>query len=172
MLQRVVRILGQVVRPVVVVGAPQQDLPLLPADVLIARDEVSDRGPLQGLAAGLAALRGRSEAAYACSCDVPLLQEAFVARMVELLSDHQIAVPFVDDFHHPLAAVYRVEVLDQINVLLAARRRRPIFLFESANAIVITRPQLLSADPNLNSLRNCNRPEEYEKALADAGFAG
>lgn len=171
MLQRVVRVLSQVVRPIVVVGAPEQGLPPLSEDVLIERDAVADRGPLQGLAAGLTALQGECEAAYACSCDVPLLTAAFVRRMIELLDGHQIAVPFVDEFHHPLAAVYRLDVLDQVNALLEADRRRPLFLFESVDARIVQREALADVDPQLDSLRNCNRPQDYEKALADAGLA-
>src|SRR5438034_1928815 len=59
MLPRVVRLLGQVVQPIVVVAAPEQDVPPVPPDVAIVRDEGRGRGPLQGLAAGLAALGGR-----------------------------------------------------------------------------------------------------------------
>src|SRR5438876_9951681 len=71
MLPRVVRLLGEAVSPIVVVAAPGQDLPRLPDNVLIARDEEQGRGPLQGLAAGLTALQGRVDAAFASSCDVP-----------------------------------------------------------------------------------------------------
>src|SRR2546430_3416835 len=77
MLQRVVRLLGSVVRPIVVVAAPGQALPPLADDVLIARDERESRGPLEGLLAGLSTIMGHAEAAYATSCDVPLLAPAF-----------------------------------------------------------------------------------------------
>ena len=53
MLQRIVRILRTIVDPIVVVAASGQEIPPLPADVLIARDPEDGRGPLQGLAAGL-----------------------------------------------------------------------------------------------------------------------
>ena len=39
MLQRVVRLLGTVVSPIVVVAARDQELPELPADVIVTRDE-------------------------------------------------------------------------------------------------------------------------------------
>lgn len=38
-LQRVVRVLSEVVSPIVVVAAAGQDLPELPAEIVIARDE-------------------------------------------------------------------------------------------------------------------------------------
>src|SRR6516162_8765549 len=61
LLPRVVRLLRQAVDPVVVVAAPDQDVPPLPDGVAVVRDEAKGRGPLQGLAAGLAALRGQAE---------------------------------------------------------------------------------------------------------------
>jgi molybdopterin-guanine dinucleotide biosynthesis protein A len=92
MLERVVRLLSEVVSPVVVVAAPEQPLPHLPPDTLVARDRREGRGPLEGLRAGLSALQGRCDAAYAGSCDAPRLAPAFARRMMELLGDHQIAV--------------------------------------------------------------------------------
>src|SRR5689334_8999690 len=74
MLQRVVRLLSSVVQPIVVVAAPQQELPPLSAEILVARDEREARGPLEGLLAGLSAIAPYADAAYATSCDVPLLQ--------------------------------------------------------------------------------------------------
>src|SRR5262249_61922136 len=93
MLVRVVRRLGEAVSPLVVVAAPGQDVPPLPADVTVVRDEVAGRGPLQGLQAGLEALRGGAEAADLSSCDVPFLRPAFVRPLIEFLGDHAIRVP-------------------------------------------------------------------------------
>src|SRR5689334_1565851 len=141
MLPRVVRLLGEAVRPLVVVAAPDQELPPLPQDAEIARDEERGRGPLQGLAAGLAALRGRAEAAYLSSCDVPFLRPAFVRRLSDLLGDYAICVPHVGERHHPLAAVYRLGVADVVDELLAAKRLRPFFLFEKVPTRVVEAPE-------------------------------
>src|SRR5205807_1186627 len=131
MLPRVVRLLSEAVRPIVVVAAPEQDVPPLPAEVPIVRDEEKGRGPLQGLAAGLAALQGQVDAAYLSSCDVPFLRPALVRRLIELLGDHAICVPQVGDYHHPLAAVYRVDILPAVEQLLREDRLRPFFLFQA-----------------------------------------
>jgi molybdopterin-guanine dinucleotide biosynthesis protein A len=167
MLERVVRILSKVVQPIVVVAAPEQDVPPLPPEVLLTRDEEKGKGPLQGLSAGLRVLSERVEAAYLSSCDVPLLRPAFVRRMLSLLGQHSICVPHVDGFHHPLAAVYRVDILAQVNRLLAENRLRPIFLFETVPTRLVEPQELLDIDPNLQSLRNLNTPEDYEQALRD-----
>ncbi|HKI36175.1 MAG TPA: molybdenum cofactor guanylyltransferase [Gemmataceae bacterium] len=170
MLPRVVRLLGEVVAPVVVVAAPDQDVPPLPAGVEVVRDEEKGRGPLQGLAAGLAALAGRADAAYLSSCDVPFLRPAFVRRLVDLLGDSAICVPRVGDYHHPLAALYRLEVTEAVARLLAEDRLRPFFLFEAVRTRVVGAEELADVDPTFQTLRNLNTPEEYEAALRE--FAG
>ena len=171
MLQRVVRLLAQVVSPIVVVAAPDQELPPLGAEVLVTRDEREGRGPLQGLLAGLTAIAPQAEAAYATSCDVPLLAPAFVRQMLAQLSDHDIAVPVEQQFHHPLAAVYRTSVVPHIAELLAADQLRPVFLFDRVRTLRVPVEELKTADPSLNTLKNLNRPEDYLTALAEAGFA-
>src|SRR5262249_15354491 len=90
LVQRVVRLIGEVVDPrcTVVVAAIGQSLPQLPSQIRIARDERQSRGPLEGLAAGFRMLGSDVDAVYATSCDVPLLIPAFVNCMFELLSDH------------------------------------------------------------------------------------
>ena len=170
MLQRVVRIVGESVHPVVVVCAVGQDLPALKSHVIIATDQVAEQGPLQGLATGLKALSGKCDAAFISACDAPLLQSTFIQRMIALLENHDIAVPFVGGFHHPLAAVYRVRVLSQTEALLSADRRRPAFLFDMCDTRNVERDDLMDVDPQLASLRNCNNADDYRKALADAGI--
>ena len=168
MLPRVVRLLREVVEPVVVVAAPGQDVPPLPAEVAVVRDEERERGPLQGLAAGLAALRGRADAAYLSSCDVPFLRPAFVRRLITLLGDNNICVPRVGDYHHPLAAVYRLDVEESVRRLLAENRLRPFFLFEAIPTRVVDATELADVDPTFQSLQNLNMPEDYEAALREA----
>jgi molybdopterin-guanine dinucleotide biosynthesis protein A len=170
MLQRVARLLSAEVKPIVVVAASGQELPPLPPEIAVVRDERPSQGPLEGLRVGLAALRDAADAAYATSCDVPLLAGGVVRRMIERLGKDAIAVPFDDRFHHPLAAVYRVEVADQIERLLAEGRRRPVFLFEELPTRRVPVEELRDDDPRLDTLRNLNRPEDYFAALADAGL--
>lgn len=167
MLPRVVRLLSEVVSPLVVVAAPDQDIPPLPSEIAIVRDEERERGPLQGLAAGLAALHGRADAVYLSSCDVPFLNPAFVSRVIALLGSASICVPRVGDFHHPLAAVYRLDVLGAVQRLLRDNRLRPVFLFESVPTRVVSADELRDVDPTIQTLRNLNTPEEYQAALAE-----
>lgn len=171
MLQRVVRLLGTVVSPIVVVAAPGQSLPELPSSVKVTRDEQEGRGPLEGLRAGLKALPGTVDIAYVTSCDVPLLVPGFAQRMIELLGDHDIAVMEIDGFPHPLSAVYRRSTLPQVEALLAEDRLRPVFLYEAVRTRRVRPAEMVSVDPELLTLRNLNNRKDYLDALSTAGFA-
>lgn len=165
MLQRVVRILGTVVSPIVAVAAADQDLPPLSSDVVITRDEREGRGPLEGLRAGLKALPEDVDLAYVTSCDVPLLVPGFAERMIELLGDRDIAVIEIDGFTHPLSAVYRRSTLPHVEALLAQDRLRPVFLFDAVRTRRVQPAEMTGVDPDLRTLRNLNTREDYLDAL-------
>ena len=101
----------------------EQSLPELPADVIVTRDEREDRGPLEGLRAGLKALpelrRDRVRDQLRCAVARARLR---ATRMIELLGDHDIAVMEIDGFPHPLSAVYRRDTLPHVEALLAQDR--------------------------------------------------
>ena len=172
MLQRVVRLLATVVAPMVVVAAREQVLPELPEGAIVARDEREQRGPLEGLRAGLKALPDSVDLAYVTSCDVPLLVPGFVTRMIGLLAGDDIAVMEVDGFPHPLSAVYRRGTLPRIESLLAQDKMRPVFLFDAVRTRRVRPEEMTSVDPQLRTLRNLNTRDDYLAALADAGFVG
>jgi molybdopterin-guanine dinucleotide biosynthesis protein A len=169
MLQRVVRILGDLVSSIVVVAAPNQELPPLPEHVIRTQDEREGRGPLEGIRTGLKALPTEVDAAYITSCDVPLLVPGFVTEMFDRAEGYEIAVMEIDGFPHPLSAVYRRSVLPEVEDLLAHDRLRPFFLFERVNTRRV-KPEEIASDPELRTLRNLNTPEDYQKALAEAGL--
>ena len=174
LLRRVVGIVGRSVDgPVVVVRAPGQTLPDLPDGVELVDDAREGRGPLQGLAAGLAAVRDRAPAAYASSTDAPLLHTRFIHRVLAALDDDvDVVLPEVGGFRHPLAAVYRTELVDIVERLIAEDRMRPAFLFEACRVrrldgdAFLADPALAALDPDLDSVLNLNEPSDYEAARA------
>lgn len=172
MLQRIVRLISQVVDPsgIVVVAAEGQRLPELPSTVIITRDERPGRGPLEGIAAGLKAMPSSMEAVYATSCDVPLLVPQFVDRMFEQLGFSQIAVPVDGQYHHPLAAVYRTSLLPVVCGLLESQELRPRALFAQVDTVLVSVDSLREVDPSLSTLMNLNSPEDYQAALKRLSF--
>jgi molybdenum cofactor guanylyltransferase len=174
LLRRVTGIVGRSVDgPVVVVTAPGQALPALDPDVEVVADAREGRGPLQGLAAGLAAIGDRGEIAYVTSTDVPLLHPAFVRRVVGALDDEvDVVLPEVGGYRQPLSAAYRVDLLGSISELIASDRMRPAFLFERSRVLHMGEADLLKngalsrLDPALASVSNLNEPADYERAHA------
>jgi molybdopterin-guanine dinucleotide biosynthesis protein A len=172
LLRRVCGIVGRAADgPVVVVRAPGQELPALPDAVEVVDDAREGRGPLQGLAAGLAAVQDRATVAYVSSTDVPLLHPRFVARVLAALEDDvDVVLPHVGGFPQPLAAAYRTALLDTVERLIAEDRMRPAFLFEACRVrrldatALLADPALAALDPELESVLNLNERGDYEAA--------
>src|SRR5262249_24554390 len=137
------------------------------------RDEISGRGPLQGLAAGFRALGENVDLIYATGTDLPFLEPRWITRLSELIGAADLAIPSIGDFYHPLAAPYRNRVvLPAIEALLAENRLRPFFLVDAVKTQVVREEEMRAVDPELRTLRNLNHPDEYERALRDAGLSG
>src|SRR6185312_14218958 len=159
--------------PVVVVRAPGQELPALHSSIEVLSDAREGRGPLQGLAAGLAALAGRAEVAYASSTDVPLLHPAFMRCVIAAVrADVDVVLPEIHGFRQPLSAAYRTSLLPEVEALIAADKLKPAFLFERCrvrrldDAAMLGDASLAAGDPELASVRNLNEPTDYEEAHA------
>jgi molybdenum cofactor guanylyltransferase len=174
--RRAVGIVGRVVDgPVIVVRAAGQDLPPLPPGVELAEDAREARGPLQAIAAGLAAIGDRADAAFVCGVDAPLLHPAVIAAVVGALAaddELDVALPVAHGFPHPLAAAYRTTVGGHIDDLLAQDLlgTRPLLqrcrVRRLDEAALLADPAVAEHDPRLDSLLNLNEPEEYAAARA------
>src|SRR3954454_11378918 len=172
LLRRVVGLVQRsVAGPGVVVRAPGQPLPALPGGVETVDDAREGRGPLQGLAAGLGAVGDRAVAAYVTSTDVPLLHPRFIRCVLAAFDDDvDVVLPHARGFRHPLAAAYRVTLVDAVERLIAEDRMRPAFLFDECrvrrldDGALLADPALAALDPELDSVLNLNEPADYEAA--------
>jgi len=176
LLRRTVQIVARAASgPVVVVRAPGQELPDLPEGIHVADDPREGKGPLQGIAAGLAALSGRADLAFVSSTDMPFLHPAFIRRVLGLLAEDgaaDVALPVARGYRQPLAAGYRVALAGTAERLVKEDRLRPAFLFEECqvralgDAELKADPVLAALDPDLDSLLNVNTPADYGAARA------
>jgi molybdopterin-guanine dinucleotide biosynthesis protein A len=174
LLRRTAGILSRVTDgPVVVVRAPGQALPALPPQVEVVADPAEGLGPVQGIAAGLAALSGRADIAFVSSTDMPFLHPAFVRRVLCALADGaDVGLPLARGYPQPLAAAYRVTLAPVAARLVGEQRLRPAFLFEQCQvarldeAALRADPVLAALDPDLDSVVNVNSPDDYAQARA------
>ncbi|MGH3939128.1 MAG: molybdenum cofactor guanylyltransferase [Pseudonocardiaceae bacterium] len=172
--------------PLVVVRAPGQPLPEIAPQVQVVEDPREGLGPLQGIAAGLAALADRAPssgaggedvpgigvaAAFVCATDLPFLHPVFVQRVLAALTeDVDVVLPVARGHSQPLAAAYRVSLAPLVAGLVAAGELRPATLFRRCatlrldDAALLTDPALAVADPELDSVINVNSPEDYRTA--------
>jgi molybdopterin-guanine dinucleotide biosynthesis protein A len=170
-LAKLVNTLQDVTHPVIVVGAGEdQDLPPLPSEVTVVHDARRDRGPLEGIAAGMRAAGGMADVAFVTACDAPLLSGAFVGGMADLLGHHDAAVPWVDGRFEPLAGVYRLAVLPRIEEALRDAQLAVHEFLGRIDVRAVEVAELRAIDPGLRALTRMNTPEEYARALELAGL--
>ena len=172
LLQRVVRVVGEAVAPVVVVAAPGQDVPSLPPEVEIVRDDVGrPRAVCRGWLRGWRRSPGGS---MRCSC-----------RRATRRSCGRRSCGGC----WRCSATTRPPCRPSAACLHPARRRLPRErssrspppprpptssapppLFESIPTRLIEALDLADIDPALDALRNLNTPEDYTAAVRELAF--
>ena len=137
----VVGVVAQRCEPVFVMAAPGQRLPSsLQAHVV--RDEVRGLGPLPATGRGLrAAAEAGARLAFVCGVDMPLLSAELIDDLVHLATETnaEVVLPW-DGRSHYLAAVYRTDLADRIDALVAAGERRMSALIDASDAQQIVLP--------------------------------
>lgn len=140
MAEYVVGIVAQRCEPVFVMAAPGQPLPVLQARVI--RDDVRGLGPLPATGRGLrAAAEAGARYAFVCAVDMPLLNADVIDDLARLATetDAEVVLPW-DGRSHYLAAVYRTDLADRIEALVAAGERRMSALIDASDAQQIVLP--------------------------------
>ena len=157
----IVRALTQMFAEIVVVAAPDQELPDLPAT--LARDEVAYQGPVGGIYYGLKAATGRF--CFVTSCDVPFLNPALISHLTSQMTNHDVVVPYWENRFQPLHAAYRISVLPLLREQLDRGQLRPVYLFDKVRTCKIGEDEIRRFDPEGLSFLNMNTPDDYERAL-------
>ncbi|HWO42298.1 MAG TPA: NTP transferase domain-containing protein, partial [Candidatus Eisenbacteria bacterium] len=146
---------------VVIVAAPGQDLPPLPAR--LTRDDVPFQGPVGGIYYGLSA--AATEVAFVTPCDAPFLNLELIAYLVGRVSEHDVVVPRWQDRLQPLHAVYRKDVTPVLKDQLDRGELRPVFLYQKVRTLEVTEGEIRRFDPEGLSFLNMNTPDDYARAL-------
>lgn len=170
-LTRIISELKRRFAEIVVVAAPESEDSLqidLPA-IKVVRDETAYQGPLDALRRGLDAVS--NEIAFACSCDLPLLDSDVAVAIVAMLADFDAAIPIVGEKPQPLHAAYRKRCASALAALAMRGESRLIAIADAVNTRRISENDLLVLDPQLHSFFNLNAPGDYQRALKIAGLA-
>lgn len=134
MIEQVVGVIGQRCEPVFVMAAQGQPLPALQARIV--RDELRGLGPLPATARGLrAAADAGARLAFVCAVDMPLLAVELIDDLVRRAAETnaEVVLPW-DGQDHYLAAVYRTDLADRADALVAGGARRMSALVDASDA--------------------------------------
>lgn len=161
LIAHIVRRLKHRFAEVVVVAAPDQELPYLA--VTLARDHVAYQGPVSGIYHGLRA--ARTEVCFVTSCDAPFLDPALITHMATQIDECDVVVPFWQERFQPLHAVYRSVVAPFLKEQLERGELRPISLYDKVRTRTVGEDEIRRFDPEGLSFLNMNSPADYEAAL-------
>ncbi len=129
------------------------------AQLEIARleDDPAEIGPLGGLRSLLVRAKEEHSTALALACDLPFLDEAVLARLLEPLQG-AARVPFVHDRFQPLAAAYAPEpTLAAVDRTLALGKRALMHVLDEIGHDL---EQLEFDDAQALALRDWDTPED------------
>lgn len=133
-------------------------------------DECPGLGPLEGLRSGLAATRhGR---ALVLACDMPFVTAELLRFLASQVADAEAVVLGGPGGPEPLVGVYSRRLLSRIEAALAGNQRSMRAFLASVALREIPEADWRPFDPKGRALWNLNRPEDYDRALAEGSENG
>lgn len=118
---RIFRVMSRVFRDIVVVTHDPKKYRGVPA--LVLKDEIPHQGPIGGIITALRAVhRQGGGTIFVVACDIPLVGEAVIRRLLERDDGSQVLAYCQETRIEPLCALYRVSLLP----LLESRQRAGI----------------------------------------------
>jgi molybdenum cofactor guanylyltransferase len=157
----IVRELNRIFAETVVVAAPGQEMPALPATLV--RDEMAYQGPVGGITYGLKA--AGKKLCFVTSCDVAFLNGPLISHLMYRIPNYHVVVPYWQERLQPLHAAYRRSVLPLLEDQLERGELRPIYLFDRVPTCKIGDDEIRRFDPEGLSFFNMNTTDDYARAL-------
>lgn len=167
LIERTVAELRRAFDDIVVAAAPEAEAIALPVrgSVTIVRDHTPYAGPVGALARGLRA--ARHDAAFACSCDLPMLRSEVAAWLVSLLDAgdaDDAVIPEIGGRLQPLHAAYRRRCAGALDAMAARGEQRLSAIANAVHARIIDEREYRRRDPDALSVFNVNTPADYARA--------
>ncbi len=166
LLERTIVELGKFFDDIVVVAAADAaGAPLaIPRNARVIRDDREYAGPVLALARGLDA--ARADAAFACSCDLPMLDARVAVGLLAMLPGYEAVIPFVGERLQPLHAAYRRHAAAAALRAMSGRgENRLSTIADVVRTRRVVEDELRARDPKLLSFVNVNTPADYARAL-------
>ena len=141
--------------------------------MVIVEDEISNEGPLIGIAAGLKATS--ADICFIVAVDMPWIQQSLLSYLSHILetaitkqSEKNILWVLPESSHpQPLCSVMHRNALPIIEKAIDNCVRAPGRLVKELNAIRVPREEWITYDPDELSFRDLDTPADLEKALKE-----
>lgn len=160
-----VRLVSPHVERTFVSARPDQATDPLRSKHPLILDQITDAGPIAGIAAALDAF---PRAAWlVLACDLPFVDDATLSDLVARRNPRRVATAYrssSDGLPEPLCAIYEPHAAAAITAQLATGKRCPRRLLMSAQAELLDQPRP-------EALANVNSTEEYWSALTELSEA-
>lgn len=164
MVRRAVEALRPSMAEVIVVSSR----PVADAPVEVVPDTVAGSGPLGGLSAALARAAERGlDGVFLLACDLPLVDEHLVRRIVAAVGDAPAVAPARrggrEGGVETTCAIYRVGVLAAVDARLTSEDRSLRALFRDVDGSAL--PDIdIDTDPHAPAFLNVNTPDDRVRA--------
>lgn len=150
--------------PHLLVTNSPQDFAFL--DIPTVPDDIPGAGPLGGLYTALNHLT--DERTLVVACDMPLLNPALLRYMASLHTKADVLAPrWIDAEGHlhteTLYAIYSRRCIEPIRKRIEAGKLKVRALLEDVSVEYVDQEELRCYDPGLESFRNINTPQEWER---------
>jgi molybdopterin-guanine dinucleotide biosynthesis protein A len=125
-------------------------------------DRYTDKGPLAGLESALYHID--APLFVIAACDMPFVNSEVYNYLLEQLGDHDAVVPIYNNQIHPLAAIYRKNVLPKIQHQLKQNNLKVRGFFNQIKVNYICDFPTISTEILEKHFFNINNPAQYEEA--------
>ena len=156
-IERQLAVLRQVAEPVFQVASPHRAPEIGLAAVI---DEFPERGALGGIYTAI--VRSPHDRTLVVACDMPFLDERFLAYMAAL--DADLVIPRSHRGYEPLCAIYSRTCAAPIRERIDRGELEASRLPEGVKVVEVSAETLAAYDPDGLLLVNVNTPHDYERA--------
>lgn len=130
-------------------------------DAMLVTDIYQEKGPLGGIYTGL--FYAKNDYAFACPCDMPFLNEDFIAYLIGQAGHHDVIVPELADGYQALHAIYSRKCLPSIKRLLLMDKLKITGFYRDMRVLTIGEDQTSPFNKDGRLFHNLNTPEDIKK---------
>jgi molybdenum cofactor guanylyltransferase len=159
LIDRILKIFRNLFGEVILVT--NQPLDYLDLDVTLVTDIYPGKKALGGIYTGL--FYADCSHAFVAACDMPYLNPAFIAHMMEKAAPHDIVVPQTAEGLQPLHAIYSRKCLPAIKNCLLQDKLKITGFYKGLKSLCIPEKIIKTFDPEVRMFLNINNPEDLTR---------